>query len=292
MTPLIRRILCPVDFSPHSACALQQALALGAWYGARVSVLHVHGAAEPLDFVDRDRIATELRTFVTTEASGERDVQWRLEEAADVRRAIVARAAAEAADMIVMGTHGRSGFQRFLLGSIAERVLRTSHVPVLVVPPGAASARFAGAGIARIVCGTDFSAGSARALGYAAGLAVQAKAALTVVHIVELPSDLHEDPTLDLLRYRSGRFERARGPLLAAIAPLRETCQVEPLLLAGRASAEIVRLAEEQQADLIVLGVHGRGTVDRMVFGSVTEQVMRHAGCPLLTVPEPSAGGR
>jgi nucleotide-binding universal stress UspA family protein len=280
----IRRILCPVDFSTCSVRALQQAFAVSGWYGAAVAVMHVHGVPELPLMVDRDRLATELRTFVTTEAPAGCEVDCVLEEGDDVRRAILRRAAESKDDLIIMGTHGRSGFQHLLLGSIAERVIRTSETPVVVVPPGAATPKAGEIHGWRIVCATDFSDGSARALEYAAAFAAQTRAALTVAHIVEIPDDFGEDAAGDISDYRTARFERAQAPLLAAIEPLQRACHVTPLLLGGRPSTEILRLADEQQADLIVMGVHGRGAVDRMIFGSVTEHVVRRATCSVLTV--------
>lgn len=281
----IRQILCPVDFSAHSARALQHALAYAACFGARVSVLHVHGSADLLRFADRDRLAGELRAFVVGVVAPDSDVEWRLEEASDVRRAILSRACASRADLVVMGTHGRSGFERLLLGSVAERVMRTSSMPVLVVPPNAPAPTLGEWRCSRIVCATDFSSGSSAALSYAAHMAYQTGAALTVAHIVELPDQFEDDVPVDLTPYRLARFERARTALTAAMAELPPGVHGDPLLLAGRAGREILRLASEQLADVIVMGVHGRGAVDRMVFGSVTEHVVRRAVTPLLSVP-------
>ena len=70
----------------------------------------------------------------------------------------------------------------------------------------------------------------------------------------------------------------------ALITPFRPLCEIDDLLLAGKPYREILRLAREQDVDLIVMGVHGRGAIDRMLFGSVTEQIVRRATCPVLTV--------
>jgi nucleotide-binding universal stress UspA family protein len=90
------------------------------------------------------------------------------------------------ADLVVMGTHGRSGFDRLMLGSAAEKTLRASHVPVLIVPPRTPEApAFSRDAFRHVLCAVDFSQDSARALGYAVSLARRAGGDLTLVHVVE-----------------------------------------------------------------------------------------------------------
>ena len=129
----------------------------------------------------------------------------------------------------------------------------------------------------RILCALDFSVGSSRALHYARDLAARAAAQLTVLHVIELPPDLPGLLQPDLTSYRAARFEQARVWMTAALAPVRDACGTSELLLVGRAGREIVRVATEQESELVVMGVHGRGTVDLAIFGSVTHHVVRHA---------------
>jgi nucleotide-binding universal stress UspA family protein len=136
----------------------------------------------------------------------------------------------------------------------------------------------------RIVCPLDFSTGSRATLEAAASLAAESGGRVTAAHIVEIPPELVGQPTPDLAEYRAMCFEQARRCLKAMTAPLRNTCGIDELLLAGKPAREILRLAEEQQTDLIVMGVQGRGAIDRLLFGSVTQQVVRQAGCPVLTL--------
>jgi nucleotide-binding universal stress UspA family protein len=300
--PHIRRILCPIDFSEISRHALDHAVALAKWYGAALEVLYVHTTSMPilvaaplpfvrpaaLDNAERATILQAMAEYVADDRSTGVKVDTVLEEHHDIAGAIVARAASWRAELIVLGTHGRSGWQRLVLGSIAEKVLRKAQCPVLTVPPRAQQV-IPGAVVAieRIVCPIDFSPASTRALRHAMSLARQAGtgARLTVAHIIELPPDVPEPPLPEFSASRALRFEQARRSLRDALpARLRTVCDIDQLLLVGKPYKEILRLAEEQQADVIVMGVQGRGAADLLFFGSTTQHVVRAARCPVLTV--------
>src|SRR5688500_11870473 len=146
----IKRILCPVDFSDFSRHAFDRAVGLARSYGAELTVLHVlpvpsavpalpYGPEGPGPFgfeaVERDRALAELPRFLAAEPSIGVPLHYVSAESPSVQKEILLQTARLDADLIVMGTHGRSGFDRFFLGSVAEKTLRTSQVPVLVVPP-------------------------------------------------------------------------------------------------------------------------------------------------------------
>jgi nucleotide-binding universal stress UspA family protein len=292
----IRRILCAVDYSEGSLHALRHAAALAGWCRANLSVLHVHHTAPPLASIpfvagemvqpilaedDRGLLARTLKDLAMREAgAAEPDIE--LLEAADVPAAIVSHATESKADLLVLGTHGRSGLERFVLGSIAEKALRRARCATLTVPPRAFGAP--ALPYQRIVCALDFSHGSERALEFARDLAARGPSALTLLHVVELPPDVPDIPQADLTAYRAARFDQARRGMAVALREVRSVCPASELLLAGRPGREIVRLATEQEADLIVLGVHGRNRLDVAVFGSVAHHVVRHAACPVVTV--------
>ena len=192
----------------------------------------------------------------------------------------------------MVGTHGRSGFDHLFLGSVAERTLRTSRVPVLVVPPHTRDVVPAPTEPFRsVLCAVDFSQDSARAFEYAASLARHGAGRLTLLHVVE-PMPVGYDPMVgppfDIAGYEF-RMEESGRAQLQKLAPDSATagCEVETLLARGKAYKEILRVAAERQADLIVLGVHGRNALDRLVFGSTTEHIIRRARCPVLAVPAP-----
>ena len=144
----IERILCPVDFSPDSRRALDYALSLSERFGAKVTVLHVVantplvdvipsvgvGGIQPMILSDTDRqaVLAHLEAFVPSAAAN--TVALQVEDAPDVRAEILAQALEGKADLIVLGSHGRSGVEHLLLGSTTERVLRKARCAVLVVP--------------------------------------------------------------------------------------------------------------------------------------------------------------
>lgn len=291
----IRHVLCPVDFSDFSRHALHHAAALARWYGARLSVVHVYVNLPTLDLPplalmpgDQARLLKELGEF--TAASG-LDVSPELIviEAGSVQDGVLGQVAALGADLLVLGSHGRSGFERLFLGSVTEKLLRKAPCPTLVVPrrgPDAAPA--APVRFRRILCPVDFSGSSLDAAALAFSLAEEADAQLTLLHVVEIPPGVRSEPGvpgLDLERFQTTTEGRARQRMEALVpAGAREYCTVHTSVADGSAHREILRVAGEQTADLIVMGVRGRGAVDLMLFGSTSHHVIRAATCPVLVV--------
>jgi nucleotide-binding universal stress UspA family protein len=267
------RILCPIDFSDGSRRALDHAVALARWYGGSIAALHV---LQPVPYTDPlmaggivftpedvDRTAADLARFVAEEIGG-------VTIGASVRQGapaavIVEQARTLPADLIVLGTHGRSGFERFMLGSVTERVLRTAPCPVLTVPRGAADAVAVGPVVFRtIVCGVDFSPASTKALAYATSLAAESGARLTAVHVAEELSP-----------------EAARLRLQKAVAGEQG---VTVAIAAGKPYRAILDRAQADGADLIVIGVHGALTDRTGFFGSTSNHIVREAACPVLSL--------
>jgi nucleotide-binding universal stress UspA family protein len=293
----IHRILYATDLSDSSHRAFEYSLALAAWYEAVLTALHV--VPEPMvpaseaaylvntavvDFGAQEGIRSALSAFVApARMLGVRtEIEIREGKAAPQ---IVAMASELPADIVVMGTHGRAGFERLVLGSVAETVLRRVTCPVLTVPPHAPeqpSPLF----YKSILCATDFSPASAAAVCCATALAEESGAALTLVHVLD-PEKLRG---LDQLRGvdedRRPDYETAARLMLRGL--LRDLpprgFQAEEVVTSGAAASEILKLAGELHAGLIVMGVHGRGLLDLMAFGSVTDQVAREAACPVLSV--------
>jgi nucleotide-binding universal stress UspA family protein len=204
----IQHILCPVDFSDFSRHAFDCAVGMARNYGADVTVLHVlpvpslvpalpYGPEGPGPFgfetVGRERALVELKQFLNLDSVGV-PVHFRIAEGPSVHNEILLQTSRLSADLVVMGTHGRSGFDRLMLGSAAEKTLRASRVPVLIVPPRTPEApAFSRDAFRHVLCAVDFSQDSARALGYAVSLARRAGGDLTLVHVVE-PIPLGYDP--------------------------------------------------------------------------------------------------
>ena len=298
----IRRIVCPVDFSEYSRHALDYAVAIARWYSARITALYVRTfsfpvlatgpfvgteiwAGEPLTDGERVDLQHHLDRFVAADVASGAPIDTAIDEDYGAAAAIVSRARTLDADLIVMGTHGRTGLDRALLGSVAEKVLRKAPCPVLTVPTRVREA--VPLEFDRIVCAVDFSKKSAAELEYAVGLAERSGARLTVLHVIDLPPEVPQLRTGGggLFEYRTARFDQARGWMRELVTPaLHARCPIDELLLVGTPSREIVRIAAEQDAGVIVMGVQGRGAVDVFFFGSTTQHVVRHAACPVLTV--------
>ena len=297
----INRILCPIDFSEISRRALHHAMAVARWYEASVTVLHVFTNVPnmdvpgvPLADPNRELLTGRMQVF-TGETPPEVPVHFVARCASDVRAEILAHAQMLRADLIVIGSHGRSGVDRLLLGSVTEKVVRKSPSPIMVVPPHVPDTDAPGLthGVRpRILCAVDFSEASLGALEYAISLAEEADAELTLFHSIEIPPELREPlpvPADFNVDQCHAAAEAACLQRLRELVPpsARTYCQVKTAVTEGAAYRQLLRLSAEQPTDLIVMGVHGRGAVDLLLFGSNTARVIRAATCPVLIVPPP-----
>jgi nucleotide-binding universal stress UspA family protein len=301
-----QRILCPVDFSDFSRRALDYAVAIAKGYESTITLLHVCAAVPVAAYApgsgvfpsalltreDREAVVTAMKRFAESEAGTSVPIECDIAEGSTAAE-ILEKAQAMPADLLVMGTHGRSGFERLVLGSVTEKVLRKATCPVLTVPRGVPDVVPAPpAFFKRIVCAIDFSDCSMHALSYATALAQEADAHLTVVHVIELPTALpleaHETVLAgppSLRDYVTLAEADCRVRLQNAVPEsVRTYCTVETALPSGKPYREILRIAEEQKADLLVIGIHGAGVVDRMLFGSTAQHLVRQASCPVLTL--------
>lgn len=193
-------------------------------------------------------------------------------------------------DLIVMGSHGTSGFHHLVLGSVTEKVLRKAACPVLTVPPRAHSSTTQ---FTRLVCAVDFSDCSLKAATFAASLAKESGAALTLLHVIEWPWHEPAMPELQsvppaqasaVAEYRRYLETSAKERLDTVAASTVPDGMVATSIRFGKPYVELLDAAREGQADLIVLGVRGRGALDLGFFGSTANHVVRGASCPVLTV--------
>lgn len=294
----IANILCPTDFSDTSAHAVDLATMIASWYKARIIGLHVVSAAVtvpefslPGGSVDELALRSALAARFSRASRAGLGVDVLLEEGSPAAL-ILDKAASLAVDMIVMGTHGTSGFQHLVLGSVTERVLRRAVCPVLTVPPRAqATSRVP---FARLLCAIDFSESSMAALQYALSLAEESDARLTMLHVLDWPWEEPPPPRLEELPIEQaaalGEYRRYREKMamtrLNTLVPGSMRLSHRPVarLSNGKPYAQILDVANEEGSDLIVIGVHGRNPFDMMVFGSTTNQVVRRATCPVLTL--------
>jgi len=292
------KLLCPVDFSDPSRRALAYAMRLTEWYQAALEVLHVAPAFEddlaassdvtgpwsPL--ASRPMVMTELERCVAAVGGGGASPEL-MARAGRPHEVITARARALPADLIVMGTHGRGGFNRVLLGSVTEKVLRSVSCPVLTVPPSASPTVAADVHFRCILCAIDYSPSALKALQYALDLARQTGGCLTVLYALEYmnPEEPCEHVDFDIRQRRQHFLDHARARLHLQLEhePLNG-CELRELIVIDRAYRAILKQAAESAADLIVMGAQGTGGLELMLYGSNTQHVVRAASCPVLTV--------
>jgi nucleotide-binding universal stress UspA family protein len=291
----MRRVLCPVDFSDFSRHALDYAAGIARWYEARITALHVippitsmlpvsgEGLYPPLVFSAEDlqQFRTELESFAR--GSGIEALDTEVVQGS-VAGEIVRFAKELPADLLVMGTHGRSGVERLMLGSVTEKLLRKSPCPLLTVPAGVPALPPVNALFSRVLCAVDFSPASLHALTLAQSLAGEAAARLCVMHVLE-PVSVFEPVVAvgpdDLPAVNADHRREVRRRLEGLVSgDTRAFTDVAEVVVSGKPYREILRAADEQRSDLIVIGAHGGMTV----FGSTTAHVVREAKCPVLTV--------
>ena len=298
-------VLCPIDFSEVSRRALTYATALARWYDAHLEVLHVvpafdeHPQSAQCDgssgvSASRDQVIIEVERVIAT-AGGTGLASRPLAQEGTAHEMIACRARALPADLLVMGTHGRSGFNRVLLGSVAEKVLRQVSCPVLTVPPAVRQEPEGPVTFKKILCALDYSPSALKGLQYALDLGRQAGGRVTVLYALEYtdPGDVLEpspfDPCREAIaesrRRRQGLIERARERLHAQLVSEPTTwCEIEEVVAIDRAYKAILHQADEAATELIVMGAQRTGGLELMLYGSNTQHVLRAATCPVLTV--------
>lgn len=298
----ITRIVCPIDFSDFSKHALEHALAVARWYHAQVTVLHVvpqqplpisqsefdgYQATPFLPPVDLGPATEAVQRFCAVVAPDGRALDTVVRTGHPLLE-IVDEVGACSADLLVMGTHGRSGFDRLFLGSVTERVIRKVLCPVMTVPPRSSPAATTAGVYKTILCPVDFSQPSLRALEFALAFAKESGGRLILLHVVEVQTGemiFGENTHYTVPEYFRYIREDAQKRLdMMVPTEARTWCTPEYRLPSGTPYRQILNVAEETGADLIVMGVAGRAGVSTMVLGSTTNQVLRHAMCPVLTV--------
>ena len=292
------RVLCPIDFSEPSTRALRYAVAFANWHHARLAVMHVVPTFEPVLVtparnvdtgdvvfpVTSDNVLEALHRAAKAAGASPSRVEAFSESGAPVPR-ILDRVVDWSADLLVVGTHGFSGFERLLLGSVTERLIQKAPCAVLTVPPSAHAASPTPVAIGRILCPVDFSLSSELAVGFAIDLGRQVGATVTLLHVVEWPEDgeplahAHfQVPEFRLLLMTEAREQ------LAKVVPAGSSPAVAHHVVSGHPKTRILAYAKEHDTQLIVMGAQGRDGVGLALLGSTTERVVRDAACPVLTV--------
>jgi nucleotide-binding universal stress UspA family protein len=283
-----RNILFATDFSAAANLAMPYAAGLARSFGAKLYALHVQ---EPANYALPPEIWQTVRLTREKEEQILREVVKHdfpevkaevLEGEGNVWAAIEAAIKMYRIDLIVVGTRGRTGVEKILLGSQAEEVLRRAPCPVLTVGPGAHSHVGKPAKIISILYATNFGAASLVAAPLAVSLAEEYQAKLTLLHVVE-----NRDVS-DLAG--PGEFGESSERVLRALVPdeAKFWCAPHFMVEQGVPEDKILEVAHHVGAELIVLGAHKpegvRGAATHLSMATV-HKVVRQAECPVLTVP-------
>jgi nucleotide-binding universal stress UspA family protein len=271
-----KRILCAVDLREPSKRIVEWAEAIARAYGSRIELVYADwweapryftpgqiGQLEAQAMANREILLAQLRELGRGSGTAHEIKALEGEPAA----AILERAQATGTELIVMGSHGRSGFSRLRLGSVAEDVIHEASCPILVVKsPENAEA----VGARNVVCPVNFTHGARQTLEAAASVAAAFQAELWVVHALE-----------------SGAKTEIKREELCAWIPesVRGNCKVNEVVREGNAAEQILLFAKEKRADLIVMEADHQPFLELTTIGTTTERVMRHSPSTVLVIP-------
>jgi nucleotide-binding universal stress UspA family protein len=293
-----KTILCATDFSDFSNHTIRYGVALAKEFTAKLIICHVidlssvaiYGEFQLDPIGQQNRIMKDANEQLE-DLIGTQPVEWEplitVGKAADE----ISRAVEEKnIDLVVTATRGRSGLKRLILGSVTERLMRTLTCPLLVVQsPGyefvnAAEQRIK---LQKILIGCDFSPDSSLAFEHGLSLAQEFQSELHLAHVIEPPvrPDLLKEET-PLAEEIQGDYRNLLMQKLKDMVPdeARNWCTPQTSLLEGQPYEELVKYAESQDIDMIVLGVRGHGLVRSLLLGSTTDRVVRKSPCPVLSV--------
>jgi nucleotide-binding universal stress UspA family protein len=282
----LRNVLLATDLSPVSESALGFARAIARRFGSKLFVTNVVSPMEtvwvpPEYWASREEIEEVVRRQMQEIGSNLQDLPHELlVEHGGISEAISAEIDKMGIDLLVVGTHGREGFDRFVLGSTAEEIFRRVTCPVLTIGPGVMSQAPNEAEFKEIIFATNFGPESLAAATYAISLAQEFQARLSLLNVVSDRIDSRVDPKMIVLE----RINRLR----ALIPPDADLwCRPECVVGFGKGAEQILKVAQERNADLILLGAKSANghTGAATHFSSATAHtVVSHASCPVMTV--------
>jgi nucleotide-binding universal stress UspA family protein len=295
----LQKILFPTDFSRCAEQALAHAVFLAEKYDAEIHVLHVvtlfkdqpgilsNEITETEETIRKfeDIAERQLNKVVDLKGSDDMKIIAATKREVSAAPAILEYASDNNIDLIVMGTHGRRGLGHLLLGSAAEEVVRLAPCPVFTIrelkePKPVMQ-------VNNILVPVDFSNYSGKALAYASEIAQSYKAQLQVLHIIE--ETMHpafsvtgKSSIFDLVPgIKDDSRKRAEKMIKEFVL---DKVKSKVFIQGGRAASDIIKFANENSTDLIVIATHGLTGLEHMLMGSVTEKVVRMAHCPVFTV--------
>jgi len=298
----VKNVLFPTDFSPTSEAALPYATAICRRFGSTLHMVHVLSDAGLLmmtggvDYVSMGTIYEDAQNEAKQKLDG---ISARFESIphrnyvrhGSVWKNLADIVEANAIDLIVLSTHGRTGLGKLLLGSVAEDILRHAPCPVLTVGPQVSGRAKLPASpdhgsnlapveleIRQVLFATNFASSAVRLAQEAAWLAEEFHARLTLMHVIEEYSRLGSKPE---------PIEENLQRLRQLIPKQAELQYIPEMLLEfGDAPEQILKAAEERETDLILLGARRSSEVGTTHLPSAAQHVIAHAHCPVLTIRE------
>ena len=283
MQPIdMKHVLAAVDFSDWTPPVLKAATEVAGRYEAKLTAIYTEMVFPPAYYgeealVNIRKIMDEEQNRAEQHLLGavQKEVGDKVPFETTVLQAMPAegilRTASEVeADLIVLGTHGRSGVSRLLMGSVAKKVVRQAKVPVLTVHGMEKDV----SAFQKVLCPVNFTNAALDSLQYAANFAHRFGAELVVMNSLE------EEP--EALSEAVREYEQKLCEWIPEA--VRAICHPRPVIRYGQAAAQVLREAEEGEYDLIVIGAQHKPLLETTIFGATSVQVMRHAKCPVLTV--------
>ncbi len=290
-----KKILVPVDFSDCSNKALEYAILFGEKYGAELTLFHVIalfqedvGEAERMQ--ELENIVKKQEAKIRKEMSGSKEkvtsrgvsVHTVIQRGINPADTILEFLGENDFDLVIMGTHGRTGLKHVLQGSVAEKVVRLAPVPVLTIHRDVQKYDFDD-----ILVPVDFSVHSLKAVEYATDLAKNFNSRLYFLHVIEqeIHPSFYAAGVTSIFEIDHDLKQRVIHNMEEFVGDyLDESLAAEYVVLEGKAHREIVEYAREKEMDLIVIATHGLSGLEYLLLGSTTEKVVRWATCPVFTV--------
>lgn len=282
-----RKILCPIDFSDYSTVALRYASALARENKAQIVVCHlIPDLTQAINYLEGNYVGTVHEALITSAtAKFEEFVQKNCPDLpitkvigqGNASEWILRLAQEHQADLIVMGTHGHTGYERFFLGSVTNRVLHKTTVPVLTIcKPSHNFLQESSAHpvqIKRILCPLDFDANNHAIVDTALSLGRQYKARLLFVHVISNKEKV-DWPAAE--KEAQDSFHKILDPQMS------DDCEIDFFVHAGEPGNIILRMIDSHNIDLLVMGHHSRKPIEELFLGSVAKRMVTDAACPVL----------
>ena len=284
----VNNILYPTDFSPVAESALPFVRDIARMFGSRVTAVHVRTlhfevSMPPFSFPHQiestDQLIEKLRGTLDDEL---KDLEHELLVGEGEVWDFIANVIEEREiDLVVIGTQGKSGLEKFMLGSVAELIFRQANCPVLTIGPQAGASKAPAWEMTNILLATDFTPDSLAACPFAFSLARERHARLTLLNVLERPE---AEDLIDPQRYIDSTVRMLQHQVPKTVT---EDCELAYVVTSGNPPDEILKVAKEQGTDLIVLGVRsasGRLGLATHLARPTAHQVVSKAPCPVLTV--------